>query len=78
MNIKAKLLTTFAILLILMVVIVYSAINSLSKLEQKVEDLAKDRFPKTVWANSIINELNKQSIAVRNAVISSNLETKKY
>jgi len=76
MNIKAKLLTTFAILLILMVVIVYSAINSLSKLEQKVEDLAKDRFPKTVWANSIINELNKQSIAVRNAVISSNLETK--
>lgn len=76
MSIKAKLLLTFGILLVFIVVLIYSSINSLSTLQEKVENLSKDTFPKTVWANNIIDEVSKQSIAIRNAIIAHNPERK--
>lgn len=76
MSIKAKLLSTFGILLVFVIVLIYSGINSMSTLKDKVEDLAQDKFPKTVWANNIIEEVNKQSIAIRNAIITKNPERK--
>jgi len=34
--------------------ILYMGINATSSLNQSVQVLAKDKFPKTVWANNII------------------------
>ncbi|GJQ61477.1 MAG: hypothetical protein SCALA702_05300 [Melioribacteraceae bacterium] len=59
----------FAVALVGLLVSVFLGINSLGSLNQDVEDLAHDKFPKTVWANNIIDAIYDASRATRNIML---------
>lgn len=71
MKIGMKLSISYAVLLVVMVVIVGFSLNGLSSLNDEVHLLAQDRFPKTVWANNIIDQVNTGARAIRNAFLSA-------
>ena len=72
MSIKAKLLSAFGILLVFIIVLIYNGINSLSLLNGSVDEITQKKYLKTVWIKNIIDQVNLQSIALRNAIITSN------
>jgi len=71
LKIGTKLYTGFgAATLALAVIIVYS-ITNLSSLNNQIEDLAHDKFEKTVWANSLIEAVNTSAKAVKNIMLAT-------
>ncbi|HOK14079.1 MAG TPA: hypothetical protein PK007_04035 [Candidatus Kapabacteria bacterium] len=54
MKIGMKLGIAFSSVTLILIIIIYMGINATSSLNQSVQVLAKDKFPKTVWANNII------------------------
>ncbi|MEJ5244338.1 MAG: methyl-accepting chemotaxis protein [Bacteroidota bacterium] len=76
MKIGMKLGTAFAFLGFVILVIIYLGLNTASNMNKEIKDLAYDKFKKTVWANDIINQLNIVSRAVRNAIITENIQTR--
>jgi len=71
MKISMKLGIAFAVNCAIIIVLIYLGINTASTLNQSVQDLAKDKFPKTVWANNIIDAINEGAIALRNALLTN-------
>ncbi len=76
MKIGMKLGIAFAILTGIMIIVIYMGINATSTLNQSIQDLAKDRFPKTVWANNIIDALNENARAFRDAMLTNDPKEK--
>lgn len=64
-----KLGIAFAAMTAIIIVLFFLAINTASTLNQSVQDLAYDKFPKTVWANNIIDAVNLGARALRNALL---------
>lgn len=64
-----KLGIAFAAMTAIIIVLIFLAINTASTLNQSVQDLAYDKFPKTVWANNIIDAVNLGARALRNALL---------
>ena len=71
MKIGMKLGVAFAALCVIIVVLIYLGINTASTLNESVQLLANDRFPKTVWANNIIDAVNEGARALRNALLTN-------
>jgi len=69
MKIGFKLSIGFTIVTILLIIVSIISIINLSKLNSEVELLVKDRFPKTVWANNIIDQVNLGARTLRNAIL---------
>ena len=65
MKIGLKLGIGFGVLIVALVVIVLFAINGMSNINDEVDDMANDKFPKTIWANNIIDALNMAAKATR-------------
>ena len=59
----------FGILSVLLLVAIGISLINLAGLNSNVKDLAEDKFPKTVWANNIIDAINEIDRGVRNAFI---------
>lgn len=59
----------FAVALLGLIVSVLIGINGLGTLNDDVDDLAHNKFPKTVWANNIIDAINEASQATRNIML---------
>jgi len=71
MKIGMKLGIAFSVVTALLILVIYMGINTASTLNEAVQLLAKDRFPKTVWANNIIDALNENARAFRNAMLTN-------
>ncbi len=69
MKIGMKLGIAFSVVTALLILVIYMGINTASTLNEAVQLLAKDRFPKTVWANNIIDLVNEGARALRNALL---------
>ncbi len=69
MKIGMKLGIAFAALTAIIIILVYLGISTASTLNDSVQILAKDRFPKTVWANNIIDVVNEGALSLRNALL---------
>jgi len=69
MKIGVKLSISYAMLLIVLVAVILLSINGLSSMDENNDKLAYDRFPKTVWANTFIDQLNLAARALRNAIL---------
>ncbi len=69
MKISVRLIIGFTSLLVIMVVMIFVAKNSLADINAQVEDFVNDKFPKTVEANNIIDNLNEQARFIRNILI---------
>ncbi|MCK9284332.1 MAG: methyl-accepting chemotaxis protein [Rhodocyclaceae bacterium] len=67
----------FGITLVLLIAIAVIGVTRISALDNEIEDLVKDEFPKTVWANDIIDQLNLIARATRNAILVKDEESVK-
>ncbi|MBW8365237.1 MAG: MCP four helix bundle domain-containing protein [Rhizobium sp.] len=69
MKIGVRLGLGFGLVLVLLSVIAFIGITRLSNLNTQIEDLVKDKYPKTVMANDIIGSINQIARSMRNTVI---------
>jgi methyl-accepting chemotaxis protein len=75
MKIGSKLSLGFGIVGIMLVVVSVLSLVGLSGLNSGVQTLAKDRFPKTVVANNIIDNINVVARALRNVLLVKDKES---
>jgi methyl-accepting chemotaxis protein len=71
MKVSTRLAAGFSILVALLIVITAAGISRISALEQNIEVIVHDREVKVGLAHTIENEVNRQSRAVRTALIAS-------
>ena len=69
MKIGVRLAIGFAATLLLMVIVAVIGVTRISALNSNVDDLVKDKFPKTVQANDMLDSLNVVARRLRNAYI---------
>src|SRR5690606_37605911 len=69
MKIGTRLALGFSVVLVLLIAIAVMGLSRLSMLNEDLEALAQDRYPKTVWANNIIDALNTNARSLRNALL---------
>ncbi|MEW6653529.1 MAG: MCP four helix bundle domain-containing protein [Bacteroidota bacterium] len=76
MKIGLRLTVGFAAVMLGLLIIGFIGLRGLSSFDDEVDILALDRFPKTVWANRIIDGLNISTQVVRNLIILDDIEQK--
>ncbi|MCX7627728.1 MAG: methyl-accepting chemotaxis protein [Methylophilaceae bacterium] len=69
LKIGMKLGVSFAIMLAIMVVISVLSIQSMSAMNAEVDNMVNDKFPKTVWANNVIDNVNHIARSMRDALL---------
>ena len=75
MKVKTRLGLGFGGVLLLLVLMVFVSISSMRDLLGNIDKLVNDRFPKTVWAGQVINNINVIARAMRNTLIVKDKET---
>jgi methyl-accepting chemotaxis protein len=76
LKIGKKLGLGFGVAVIVIVILNIISLTNLAKLDNGVNDLVHDKFPKTIWANEIIDQANDNSRAIRNIFITNDPEVK--
>jgi methyl-accepting chemotaxis protein len=71
MKIGMRLGLGFALVLLLLAVIAFIGITRLGHLNDSVEQIVNDRYPKTAAANEALKHLNRQARSMRNVLIMS-------
>lgn len=72
MNIEKKLFWGFGVGVIAISIVTFISIICFISIKGRLDLIIEDRFPKTVWTNEIIHELNYQARAIRNMIIMEN------
>jgi methyl-accepting chemotaxis protein len=74
LGIGTRLGVGFAIVLLLMVVQAVISYSRMATLQYEIDDMVRDKFPKTVWANDIVDNVNVIARALRNVLLLKNPE----
>jgi methyl-accepting chemotaxis protein len=69
LKIGVRLALGFSVMLLIMVVISAIAMTSFQRINQKVDVITQDKWPKTVVLNDIIAKVNLIAFSLRDAVI---------
>jgi methyl-accepting chemotaxis protein len=73
-RIGTRLAASFALMIVLLATLAWLGINRMAMINGELQTIAEDRYPKTVWANDIIDALNLVARVVRNAALASKPE----
>ena len=71
MKIGLRLGLGFGFVLVLLMAVAFIGISRLSELNDSIDKMANDRYPKTVIANAIIDSVNENARAIRNILLIS-------
>ncbi|MBX2977616.1 MAG: MCP four helix bundle domain-containing protein, partial [Ignavibacteriaceae bacterium] len=71
LKISAKLIVGFGIAVLLLGIVLFTGIRSLTNVNDEVTVIVEDLFPKTVMANEMIDAVNDNARALRNMIISN-------
>jgi methyl-accepting chemotaxis protein len=77
MKIGVRLGLAFGIVGLLLIGTIVLGISRLAKVNDDSSDMINDRYPKVVWAYTLIGELNSIAVSMRNIVVFSNPDTVK-
>lgn len=77
MKVSTKLALAFGSLILLMIVISVVTFSSIRRLNAEVSLMVSDRYPKTVWANEIIDHVHQIARAMRNTLLQDDAEAVK-
>lgn len=69
MNLKVQLSLGFGLMLVLLVVNAFVGYSGIADADAGIDMMVNDRFPKTVWANDMINSVNTIARASRNSLL---------
>ncbi|MBS1191224.1 MAG: methyl-accepting chemotaxis sensory transducer [Rhodocyclaceae bacterium] len=73
-RIGTRLAGSFALMIVLLVALAWLGINRMGMINGKLQLLAEDNYPKTVWANDIIDAVNVVAQVTRQALLVSKPE----
>lgn len=78
LRLAVRLMAGFGVVTLLFMIVTLVGVTSLQNVNQEIDDMVKDKFPKTVWANDIVESINIIARAARNALlVTSDEEMKK-
>lgn len=69
MKLNTRLSVAFGLMILFIILIGAVGVTNITSLGTDVEDMARDKFPKTVWANNIIDAENVIALAMRNITL---------
>ena len=69
LKLGVRLAIGFGIIVTLMLIISMVSVSRVSSLDEEISNMVKDKFPKTVWANNMIDDLNVVARSMRNALL---------
>ncbi|MBK7500154.1 MAG: MCP four helix bundle domain-containing protein [Ignavibacteriales bacterium] len=69
LKIGTKLAVGFGVALFTILILNVISLTNLGSMDDSIEDIVHDKFPKTVWANEIIDAINDNSRAIRNVFL---------
>ncbi|HZX30208.1 MAG TPA: methyl-accepting chemotaxis protein [Rhodocyclaceae bacterium] len=73
-RIGTRLAGSFALVVFLLVVVAWLGVSRMAMINGALQTIAEERFPKTVWANDIVDAVNVVARAVRNAMLTAKPE----
>ncbi len=71
MKVGTRLALGFGAVIIMLIVVAVVGITNMRGLQAEIGDMVHDKFPKTVWANNIVNNINIIARAMRNTLLMS-------
>ncbi len=74
MKIGMRLGLGFGLVVFLLAVVAFLGITRLSDINDKLDNVVNDKYPKTVWANNVIGNINLIARSLRNGIL--NIENK--
>ncbi|MBK7229922.1 MAG: MCP four helix bundle domain-containing protein [Ignavibacteriales bacterium] len=77
LKVGTRLALGFGVALFTIIVLNVISLTNLGSLDESIEDIVHDKFPKTVWANDMIDAINESSRAIRNVFITDDPAVKK-
>jgi methyl-accepting chemotaxis protein len=77
MKIGVRLGIGFGMVILLMVVVAALGASRMAGLDSEINDMVKDKFPKTVWANEIIDGMHVIGRSARNMIMSTDARLEK-
>jgi len=69
MKVGTRLGLGFGAVIALLVIIAAISIKDMSSLNHEIDDMVNDKFPKTVWANDMVDAINIIARSMRNALL---------
>jgi methyl-accepting chemotaxis protein len=75
-NISKKMAIGFGVAIFLLGVVLFTGLNNLSSMNDDIILIAHDRFPKTIWANDMIDAINDNARAIRNMMLTDDPKIK--
>ncbi|MHB8338396.1 MAG: methyl-accepting chemotaxis protein [Ignavibacteriaceae bacterium] len=72
LKISVKLAIGFGVSLLAIVITIMVSDSNSSKIDQMINDINNVQFPKTVWANNVVNMINEESKSLRDLVLTTN------
>jgi methyl-accepting chemotaxis protein len=74
MKVGTRLGLGFGAVIFLMIVIAVLGISNMRSVEADMKDIINDKFPKTVWANNVVDSVNTIARAMRNALLETDAD----
>ncbi|WKZ69926.1 MAG: methyl-accepting chemotaxis protein [Melioribacteraceae bacterium] len=71
LKIGVRLSIGFGIAVFMLGVVLFTGLNSLSTVNDEIDLIVHDRFPKTVQANEIVSAINTNAVAISNMLLSN-------
>lgn len=68
-RIRVRLSAGFAIAILALVIIIIISTTNFKRINSSINDIAKDKFPKTIWANNIAGNVNENARVIRNILL---------
>jgi methyl-accepting chemotaxis protein len=69
MKVGTRLALGFGSVIVLMIIIAVLGITNMRNVAGNLQDIVNDKFPKTVWANDVVDSVNTIARAMRNALL---------
>jgi methyl-accepting chemotaxis protein len=69
MKVGTRLALGFGSVIVLMIIIAVLGIMNMRNVAGSLQDIVNDKFPKTVWANDVVDSVNTIARAMRNALL---------
>src|SRR5690606_22170023 len=77
LSVIKKLAMGFGSSLLMIIIIAIISLTNLSSMNGDITVIAQEKFPQTVWANNIIDNINIIARAVRNVYLTDNTDEQK-
>jgi methyl-accepting chemotaxis protein len=75
MKVGTKLALGFSAVILMLIIVAVLGITNMRSMQTELDDIVHDKFPKTIWANNMVDGINVIARAMRNTLLVSDKES---